>query len=67
MFKRSSDGDILCESCLTPQDQPVAAELFPSFFPGTFHRLTCTGCGARPAAGAEATAPAVAESDPAEG
>lgn len=49
MFKRSSDGAIVCRHCLPPSDLIVSVELMPHLFPGTYERLTCTDCGNTPA------------------
>lgn len=50
MFKRSEDGGIVCEHCLTAAEVLTAAELLPHLFPGTYHRLTCLECLAAPKA-----------------
>ncbi|GAA0580101.1 hypothetical protein GCM10009099_17280 [Caenispirillum bisanense] len=66
LYRRSTDGAILCRTCLPGADETVSAELFPNLFPGTWHQVTCCRCGYSPppaAAVPEAAAVAVAETD----
>lgn len=62
MFRRSTDGSILCRPCLPVADVAVSAELFPNLFPGTWHNVTCIGCGYAPPPEGEVTAEAASES-----
>lgn len=46
MFRRSEDGALLCDACLEGGEEMVSAQLEPRHFPGTYHKLTCSRCGA---------------------
>lgn len=68
LYRRSTDGAILCRHCLPAAEDTVSAELFPNLFPGTWHQVTCCRCGYSPplaaaVAESEAAGVAVAESD----
>lgn len=48
MFKRSTDGAVVCRLCLPTADRQVSVELMPHLFPGTYQQLTCADCGNTP-------------------
>lgn len=48
LFRRSTDGTVLCRECLPVTDETVSAELFANLFPGTWHQVTCCQCGYSP-------------------
>lgn len=64
MFRRSTDGAILCRSCLPAADVTVSAELFADLFPGTWHLVTCGGCGYAPPQTEEKVTAGAAEAPP---
>lgn len=64
MFRRSTDGAILCRSCLPATDVTVSAELFADLFPGTWHLVTCGACGYAPPQGDAAVTAGAAEALP---